>query len=547
MTQIVSCNGRELRDMFAVGISWFEKSIEDVNAINVFPVPDGDTGTNMFLTMRSLMEEADRALDQSVSEVAKAMAQGALMGARGNSGVILSQIFRGMAKKLEGKETMNPIEWAQSLAEASRAAYKGLSKPTEGTILTVMKDIAVTAEKTAAQYPNDMIQVMEICHQAARDSVARTPLLLPVLREAGVVDAGGQGLCILFEGMLKYLKGEGEEMQHIRPTVIASTVARSEPHAAVAIAAEEEVPYGYCTNFLLEGTKLSTEKIKAKLEDKGESLVVVGDEGTVRVHIHTYDPGSVLRYATALGTLHQIQIQNMDDQHVGFLEMQKEKKPKVDTAIIAIAVGEGMKEVFNSLGASYVVNGGQTMNPSVRDIVNAVESVDSDKVIVLPNNKNIILTASQVQELVQRKVAIIPTRTVLQGVAALLAFNYEARIDENVAAMTEAVSNVKTVEVTNAVRSTQINGLKIGEGQAIAIINDENLVAAGDDAIDVLHKGLEKADIKTAEIITIYFGGDATAEQAEKVAADLRKKYPDKQIEVVNGGQPHYSYAVSLE
>jgi len=547
MTQKASYGGRELRDMFGVGINWLEKSIDDVNAINVFPVPDGDTGTNMFLTMRSLMEEADRALDQSVSEVAKSMAQGALMGARGNSGVILSQIFRGMAKQLEGKDNMNGAEWAQALAEASRVAYKGLSKPTEGTILTVMKDIANTAEKAAAENPDDMVGMMEACHSAAEESVARTPLLLPVLREAGVVDAGGQGLCILFEGMLKYLKGEADERAGIKPVVITSTVARTGPPPQIDIAPEDEVPYGYCTNFLLEGTKLSPEKIKARLEDKGESLVVVGDEGTVRVHIHTYDPGSVLRYATALGTLHQIQIQNMDDQHVGFLEMQREKKPKVDTAIVVVAAGDGMKEVFTSLGATYVVSGGQTMNPSVRDILQAVESIDSDKVIVLPNNKNIILTAAQVPEIAKRKVSVIPTRTMPQGVAALLAFNYETSLEENVAQMTEAVSHVKTVEVTNAVRSTQFNGLKIVEGQAIAIVDDENLVAAGDDAIDVLYRGLEKADIGSAEIITVYYGGDATPEEAERVMNDLKKKYSDKQIEVVNGGQPHYSYAVSLE
>ncbi len=361
------------------------------------------------------------------------------------------------------------------------------------------------------------------------------------------MDAGGQGLCILFEGMLKYLKGELTRCSTRNGGDCVDGCKDNCSHAAMAIEHEDEVPYGYCTNFLLEGTKLSPDKIKARLEDKGESLVVVGDEGTVRVHIHTYDPGSVLRYATALGTLHQIQIQNMDDQHVGFLEMQKEKKAKLDTAIIAIAAGDGMKEVFASLGASHVVSGGQTMNPSVRDILQAIEAIDSDKVIVLPNNKNIKLTAAQVPELIKRKVAVIPTRTMPQGVAALLAFNYETSLEENVAQMTEAVSQVKTVEVTNAVRSTQINGLKIVEGQAIAIIDDENLVAAGDDPVDVLYRGLEKADVGSAEIITVYYGGNATPEEAEKVMNDLKDKYPGKQIEVVNGGQPHYSYAVSLE
>jgi DAK2 domain fusion protein YloV len=548
MVQITSSNGNEIRDMFAAGSGWLEKSVSDVNAINVFPVPDGDTGTNMFLTVRSTMEEADRAIDASVSEVIKAMAQGALMGARGNSGVILSQIFRGMAKTLEGKETITGNDWAEALAEAARSAYKGLSKPVEGTILTVMHDASVAAEGAAKENPHSMVDVTEAAVKAAKDSVANTPMLLPVLREAGVVDAGGMGLYVLFEGMLRYLKGEAEDMLNNKPAMIVADIPAGEGIAGPIISGEdEEIPYGYCTNFLLEGLKLNADKIRNRLEDRGQSLVVVGDSTTVRVHIHTYDPGAVLRYATSLGTLHQIQIQNMDDQHIGFKEMQKEAAPKVNIAVVAVVAGNGMKEVFQSLGTNAIVSGGQTMNPSVRDIVHAVEGVNSDQIVILPNNKNIVLTASQVHELTPKKVAVIPSKTLPQGVAALLAFNYEGEFDENIEAMEDAITKVTTIEITRAVRSTKINNLNVVEGQAIAIVDDDNLVAAGDKDTEVLFDALDKTSIKKAEVITTYYGEGVSESEAEDVAKWIRNKYPGKEVEVVNGGQPHYSYTVSLE
>jgi DAK2 domain fusion protein YloV len=545
MEQIYSCGGQEFRDMFAAGSSWLEKSVPDINAINVFPVPDGDTGTNMFLTMRAVVEEADRVSSGSVSAVAKAMAQGALMGARGNSGVILSQFFRGLAKGLDEKESITGSDLAVALGEASRAAYQGLSQPVEGTMLTVIKDASKAAEESAQTAPDNLTKVMADAVEAAKDSVARTPLLLDVLHEAGVVDAGGQGVYVLLEGALRYLEGKVEEMKYRRPQMVVAKLPVGAKAAQLAVETEE--PYGYCTNFLLEGHKLSPDKIRKKLESKGQSIVVVGDEATIRVHIHTYDPGGVIRYATSLGTLHQLQVQNMDDQHVGFIEMQKGRLPSLEIGVVAVAAGSGMIEVFRSLGAAAIVPGGQTMNPSVRDILQAVEAVPSQKVILLPNNKNIILAASQVQPLTSKEVAVIPAKTIPQGIAALIIFNYEAGMEENVKAMEEAIAAVKTVEITEAARTTQVQGLKIKKGQAIAIVDDEKLVAGGDNIDEVLFEALDKTGIASAEIVTVYHGADVEATQAEQVVQKIRDKYPEKQIEMVSGGQPHYYYVVSLE
>jgi DAK2 domain fusion protein YloV len=545
MKQVLSCSGQEFRDMFAAGSNWLEKTVPDINAINVFPVPDGDTGTNMFLTMRSVMEEADRVSDQSVAAVAKAMAQGALMGARGNSGVILSQFFRGLAKGLDDKDSITGSDFAVALGEASRAAYKGLSQPVEGTMLTVLKDASKAAEEAAKANPDNLAKVAEAAVNEARESVARTPLLLDVLREAGVVDAGGQGIYVLLEGALRYLEGSAEEMRYRRPQMVTAEVRAGAQ--ASPLLAEKEEPFGYCTNFLLQGNKLDPDKLRKRLENKGQSVVVVGDDSTVRVHIHTYDPGSIIRYATSLGTLHQLQVQNMDDQHAGFVEMQKDRLPSVDMSVVAVAIGGGMKEVFRSLGAAAIVSGGQTMNPSVQELLQAVDSVPSQKVILLPNNKNIILAASQVHSLTSKEVAVIPTKTMPQGIAALIAFNYEGGLEENVESMNEAITAVKTVEITQAARSTQLHGLKIKKGQFIAIIDDEDLVTAGSNQEEVLFEALDKAGIGSAEVVTVYYGADIEAPQAEETVRQIRKKYGDKQIEMVSGGQPNYRYVVSLE
>jgi DAK2 domain fusion protein YloV len=539
-----SWDGKDLRDMFAAGSSWLEKSVDEVNAINVFPVPDGDTGTNMLLTLRSVIEEADRATDTTVGVMAKAMSHGALLGARGNSGVILAQIFRGLSKGFDGKAQFNGAEWAAALVQAAKTAREGLSNPVEGTILTVIGDASRSGQQFAGEHPDDLVAIIDETVKEARESVARTPTLLPALMEAGVVDAGGQGLYILLDGALRYIKGELEELQFRKPQMVSANITAT--RNANLVSSEEDEAYGYCTNFLLEGTDLDPEKIRRKLEDRGQSLVVAGDETAVRVHIHSYDPGGILAYATSLGTLHQIQIQNMDDQHVGFKEMRRLKALPADIAVVAVAFGEGMIRLYESLGA-IVVKGGQTMNPSVKEILACVEAVEPDKVVLLPNNKNIILTAAQIKELTKKSVEMVPTRTLPQGITALTIFNYESTLEENIQSMCEAIKSVKTVEVTTAARSTQIRGMKIKQGQAIGIIDDTDLVAAGDDVTDVLMQSLEIGGIEAVEMVTIYYGADLKPEQAEEVVKGLKEKYPAKQIELVSGGQPHYFYVVSLE
>ena len=542
MKRTRSVNGQDLREMLGAATTWLEKSAADIDELNVFPVPDGDTGTNMLLTMRSCVEEAYRAPDQSASAVAEAIAKGALMGARGNSGVILSQIWRGLAQGLAKKESFTGRDLADALLQASTMACKGLSNPVEGTILTVAREAASAAQ--AASHTDDVVAVMEATVSAASESVANTPSLLPVLMETGVVDAGGQGLYTILEGATQYLKGEAEQMQFRKPWMITSSVplvGRTPQMLAV-----EEVPYGYCTEFMLKGQELDLEKLRTKLEKKGQSLIVVGNESTVRVHIHTMDPGNVVRYATSLGTMHQVSIRNMDEQHQDFLEMQKEKAPAVGMATIAVVAGDGIRNVFGSLGATAIVPGGQSMNPSTKDLLQAVESVASDKVIILPNNKNIVLAAEQVQSLTTKTIGVVPTETIPQGVAALLAFDYEADFDTNVQLMRETKSAVRTVEITRAVRSTQLGGLKINKKQAIGFL-DGDLVAVGDNINDVLNQVLTRLDLDNAEIVTVYYGADTEAAEAEQVSASIHEQHPQLQIDIVPGGQPHYNYIVSME
>jgi DAK2 domain fusion protein YloV len=543
MKENEAINGQELKEMFATATNWLEKNASDIDALNVFPVPDGDTGTNMLLTMRSSVEEAYQTNDSSAYTIAQAMAQGALMGARGNSGVILSQIWRGLAQGLQGKKSFTGKELAAALQQASKMAYKGISNPVEGTILTVIKDAAAAAQ-TQAKNNGDLISVMEAVVDAANESVANTPTLLPVLKDAGVVDAGGQGLFTILDGALRYLRGEAEQMQFRKPQIIASNIPQ--PVKLSRMAVLDELPFGYCTEFLLKGEELSPDEIRTKLEKKGQSLIVVGDENTTRVHIHTLDPGSIIRYATSLGTMHQVSIRNMDEQHQDFLEMQKERMPAVDVATVAVVAGKGLAEVFTSLGVTAIVPGGQTMNPSTKDILQAVKTVASDKVIILPNNKNVVLTAKQVQSLTDKKVEVVPAHTIPQGVAALLTFDYEADFETNAQLMKEATSKVKTIEITHAVRSVQLNGLKIKKKQSIGLLDGE-LLAGGNNPSDVLLKILAKLSLKKMEIITIYYGADTPQTEAEQVSASIRDRYPQLQVEVVRGGQPHYNYIVSIE
>ncbi len=544
MKQVETINGRELKEMLATATSWLEKSASDIDALNVFPVPDGDTGTNMLLTMRSSVDEANQTADSSAGGVAQAIARGALLGARGNSGVILSQIWRGLAEGLQDKTSFNGADFALAMHQASVTAYKGISNPVEGTILTVVKDAASAGQAQVAKGDANLISVLEAIVSAANESVANTPTLLPVLKDAGVVDAGGQGLYTILEGALRYLRGEAEQMQFRKPLIIASSLPQ--PTRVLRISPKEEKPFGYCTEFLLKGSGFNQDKIKTKLKKDGESLIVVGDDNATRVHIHTEDPGKIIRYATSLGTVHQVSIRNMDEQHQDYLEMQKDRTPEVDIATIAVVAGEGLADVFTSLGTTAIVSGGQTMNPSTKELLQAVKSVKSDKVILLPNNKNIILTAQQLQSLTDKKVEIVPTETIPQGVAALLAFDYEADFQTNAKLMQEAKSSVRTIEITRAVRGAHLNGLNIKKKQTIGLLDGELLVA-GKDPLDILTKMLARLDLANTEIITIYYGADTDPAEAEEVNANIREQYPRLQVEVIQGGQPYYNYIVSIE
>jgi len=537
-------NGKTLRKMFDAGTVWLEKCVPEINAINVFPVPDGDTGTNMLLTMHSAMEEAKQNTDSDASSVAKSMSYGALMGARGNSGVILSQFLRGLSKGLEGKKSFNSRDFANALAEASKAAYEGIIHPVEGTILTVLKDAANAADIAAKNDSADLLSVVETATAAARDAVARTPDLLPVLREAGVVDAGGEGLYVIFDGALRSLKGEADKMKNQEPQLVC---AASSSSAKMAPAAEVEVPYGYCIEFLLEGQKLDLNKTRKKLQKKGQSLIVAGNGGMAKIHIHSFKPGEILDYATRLGKLHDVKIDNMDDEYAEFIKLQEQNRPKVNIAVVTVASGDGLFEVFSGLGASIIVPGGQTMNPSVSELLRAVESAPSDNIILLPNNKNIILTASQVDSLTSKKVKVVATKTIPQGIAASLAFSYDMSLEENARIMEEAASAVRTIEITRAVRQTQINGQKIKKGQIIAILDDEELIASNNDIANVMFKALMKTDVANAEVLTIYYGAETKPKEIEDTVQKIRERYQHLEVEVIRGNQPSYNYIMSLE
>jgi DAK2 domain fusion protein YloV len=530
--------------MFSAATSWLEKCSSEIDALNVFPVPDGDTGTNMMLTMRATIDEAFRVPDGSATAVASAMAKGALMGARGSSGVILSQAWYGVAEEVKGKELLTTADFADALDRAAQMAYKGITNPVEGTMLTVMREAAAAAKSSVKRGIKDIILVLSTTVDAAKSAVASTPRLLKVLREAGVVDAGGQGIYTIFEGALRYLHGEMELLQLRKPQIIISELPFSPQTSPIAIF--DEVPYGYCTGFILKGKNLDPEVIKKRLQHKGKSLIVVGDESAVRIHIHTLDPGSVLHEVIKLGTMHQVNIRNIDEQRRDFLELQKDKAPVTDTAIVVVASGNGLREVFTSLGAAAVINGDRTMNPSTKDILQAVETTPAEKVIILPNNKNVILTAEQVKSLTQKQVKVVPSKTIPQGITALLSFDYEADFEKNIQIMENAIVAVRTIEITRAIRSTSFNGLKIKRKQPVGLL-DGDLVAVNDTESGVIDKLLTRLDMLKTEVITIYYGEVVEQAAAEQIRDSIITKYLNVQVELVHGGQPYYNYIISVE
>ena len=545
----IVCDGDHLLRILRAGGAWLEAHIADVNALNVFPVPDGDTGTNMSLTMRAALDEAGAVSYSSVGELGRKVAHGALMGARGNSGVILSQVLRGFARSLDSKVTLTGVELADAMAEGATTAYKGVMKPVEGTILTVARESSEAAKNAAAMGAGIRL-VLEAAVQEARASLARTPSLLPVLAAAGVVDAGGQGLTMLYEGMLRCVRGE---------SVVATSTAQQMVEHAEAI----EGDYNYDTQFIIQGTSLDVDAIRDRIATMGDSVLVVGDVETVKVHVHSDDPGMVLTYGTTQGQLTAVIIENMQLQYEEFKANLKQQPTRTmpsmqattllgggtqmsDVSVIAVVVGEGLRRVFESLGVSAIVTGGQTMNPSTQDLLQAIEAVTTDKVIILPNNSNIFLAAEQAVGLTQKQVRVVHTRTIPQGIAALLAFNYQADLNANSEQMESAAGDVQTAEVTRAVRSAQVNGLSITEGQIIGLLNDE-LVTAGEDEVAVVQDLFSRIHAERYEIVTIYYGQEISLERANQLADAMREHYEGVEIEVLNGGQALYHYIISVE
>jgi DAK2 domain fusion protein YloV len=532
-------DGSRLLSLMRAAGQLLERYVDRINALNVFPVPDGDTGTNMSLTMRAALDEVQGRTFASVSELARVIAHGALMGARGNSGVILSQILRGIARALDDRNTVGASEWATALQEGAATAYKGVVKPVEGTILTVARESADAARRAADQGAN-LEQVLSSAVEEASASLARTPSLLPVLAEAGVVDAGGQGYTVLLEGMVHNLRGEVLDL--------SSPLGGHVQHAEVA-----EGAYNYDTQFVIQGANLDVESIREAISAMGDSVLVVGDDQTIKVHVHCDLPGCVLDYGISQGQVTAVIIENMQMQYEEFkagraaatLDVSATRFPAkianispAGVALVAVVSGEGLKRVFESLGTSAIVPGGQTMNPSTQDLLRAIDSMPCDQVIVLPNNSNIILTAQQARELSSKEVVIVPTKTIPQGIAAMLAFNYQADLHANAELMTQASQQVHTGEITRAVRSAQVNGLSILEGQIIGLLNDR-LVAATE-----LLQHMEPQD---CEIVTIYYGQDVSATEAAQLAEYVRSTYDHLEVEVLDGGQPHYYYIISAE
>ncbi|MFC7784410.1 MULTISPECIES: DAK2 domain-containing protein [unclassified Rossellomorea] len=552
---ITSLEGKRFAEMVIQGATQLSANAQLVDALNVFPVPDGDTGTNMNLSMTSGAKEVQKHIQGHIGNVAAALSKGLLMGARGNSGVILSQLFRGFGKAIEGKESLSSVEFANALQTGVETAYKAVMKPVEGTILTVAKD-AARKGVSAAETESDFVKVMQAIVDEAQASLNRTPDLLPVLKEVGVVDSGGQGLLFVYEGFLAELKGEKVSNQASLPSM--NDLVSAEHHkTAQDFMSTEDIEFGYCTEFMVrfEQDKQSfvEENFRQDLSEFGDSLLVISDDELAKVHIHSEQPGDVLTYGHKYGSLINIKIENMRQQHssiVGETKPVNAKVPaaakEVDFAIVTVAMGEGIAELFKSIGATSVIEGGQTMNPSTEDIVKAVEEVNAKKVIIMPNNKNIIMAADQAAEVLEMEVAVVPTKTVPQGMAALLAFNPSASVEDNKQLMTEASKQVKTGQITFAVRDTNIDGVAIAKDDFMGIAEGK-IVISDHDRQKTAQSLLEKMLDEDSEILTILYGEDVTEEDVDSLKEYVEEHYEDVEVEVHNGKQPLYSYIFSVE
>lgn len=546
-TPRLTTNGQGLKRLIKAALAWLQHHQTAINVLNVYPVPDGDTGTNMVLTMQSAWAEIEDSPERNVGRMAHRMAHGALMGARGNSGVILSQIWRGFARSLDEKEIYGVRDLAAACQEAAATAYKGVVKPVEGTILTVARAVADAATR-AAEESDDLIYALEHMVFAAHEAVVLTPSLLPVLKAAGVVDAGGQGLFVILEGMLRYMRGEA----------VAEGVQLTEAVGLIATKMEAgEAGYGYDVQFLIVGRGLDLSTIRQRIAEMGECPLVVGDPETIKVHVHVPDPGIPISYGASLGSLRDVVVEDMQAQYQGFIVERDLPPPSAsetaqEIGVVAVVMGDGLGRVFESLGASAIVHGGQTMNPSTQDLLEAVEGLPAQQVILLPNNSNVIMAAEQAcvfsaDRSGQNKTAtVVPSRFIPQGIAALLAINYQADFETNVATMASAMEEVETGEITTATRSASINGIEIAEGQIIGL-HDGELRVTGATVEEVMRSLLREMDPVQREIITLYYGETVSESEASALAHLLQQDWPEQEVEVIAGGQPHYHYILSVE
>ncbi|MEN8699413.1 DAK2 domain-containing protein [Bacillus infantis] len=558
---ITVLDGKRFAEMVMQGANHLSSNAKYVDALNVFPVPDGDTGTNMNLSMTSGAKEVRNNVQAHIGKVGTALSKGLLMGARGNSGVILSQLFRGFSKAIEQKSEITASEFADALNTGVETAYKAVMKPVEGTILTVAKDSARRGVQ-AAQNEDDIIKVLEEVLKEAKASLNRTPDLLPVLKEVGVVDSGGQGLVFVYEGFLAELKGEKlPDAPASLPSM--DEMVNAEHHKSVqGHINTADIEFGYCTEFMvkleeekLNGKRFSEDLFRQDLSRLGDSLLVIADEELVKVHIHSEQPGDVLSYGQKYGSLVNMKIENMRQQHTDIVgethtplrtgEPAKTNE-KLEYGIVAVSMGSGIADLFRSIGAHVVIEGGQTMNPSTEDIVKAIKDANAKKIIILPNNKNIIMAAQQAAEVAEEDVIVIPSKTVPQGMAALLAFNPGAGLSDNESGMSEALSHVKTGQITFAVRDTSIDGLEI-EKEDFMGIADGKIVVKDKDKTESAKKLLTHMIDEDAEIITILKGEDASEEDLEDIADFLEKEYEDIEVEVHDGKQPLYAFIFSIE
>ncbi len=544
-------DGQDLKKAMLAGAASLEEHREIINALNVFPVPDGDTGSNLYATVQAAFRDVIDCEDTSAGVISARLAHGALLGARGNSGVIFSQILRGLAQGLDKKQTFSALDLALALDEAQRLAYRAVIKPVEGTILTVVRETAEAA-MASAKRGDDLVMLMQESIIAARQSVARTPDLLPTLKQAGVVDAGGQGFCTILEGVWHYVRGESGQVTTASLLASSANPALDSAIKKGRVKIEEE--FGYEVVFLLRGEKLDIEGIRQSIIDMGGvSTVVAGDEKMLKVHTHTESPGKILDYGVSLGSLLDINIENLQEQSLTYAaeseaeHIAEQVQPLThQIATVAVVAGPGFERVFRSIGVTAIVPGGQTMNPSTEELLAAVNAVDARQVILLPNNSNVILSARQVSDLSDKEVFVVPTESMPQGIAALLGFNFEANFESNCESMAEAATHIQTAEITTAIRTVNIGGVRVRDGDLIGLVNG-NLVIAGQDMDYVIRETLQRMNIDRYEIVTLYFGEGVTQQQAEDTARSMKEKYSHLEIEVVDGGQPHYAYILSAE